>query len=171
MVNLTACAGIANRPPRAARSSYECMQAVLKQQLPPDLPDKRAHCLAGGLIARYCSITEAYLAGASKEVRDLLSQGDAEWRDWRADRLLRRLEAMMIVADRKSTFLLSGTGDLIEPDDGIVAVGSGGPFAMAAARALSKHSTLSARQIAEEAMNIAADICIYTNPHLTIEEL
>ena len=92
-------------------------------------------------------------------------------RDWRTDRLLRRLEAMMIVADRKSTFLLSGTGDLIEPDDGIVAVGSGGPFAMAAARALAKHSTLTARQIAEEAMNIAADICIYTNPNLTIEEL
>jgi ATP-dependent HslUV protease subunit HslV len=92
-------------------------------------------------------------------------------RDWRADRLLRRLEAMLIVADKKSTFLLSGTGDLIEPDDGIVAVGSGGPYAMAAARALSRHSTLSARQIAEEAMRIAADICIYTNPHLTIEEL
>ncbi len=92
-------------------------------------------------------------------------------RDWRADRLLRRLEAMLIVADRKSTFLLSGTGDLIEPDDGIVAVGSGGPFAMAAARALVRHSPLTARQIAEEAMRIAADICIYTNPNLTIEEL
>jgi ATP-dependent HslUV protease subunit HslV len=78
---------------------------------------------------------------------------------------------MMIVADRKSIFLLSGTGDLIEPDDGIVAVGSGGPFAMAAARALSRHSQLSARQIAEEAMGIAAGICIYTNTHLTIEEL
>ena len=75
------------------------------------------------------------------------------------------------VADRKSTFLLSGTGDLIEPDDGIVAVGSGGPFALAAARALAKHSPLSARQIAEEAMRVAADICIYTNPQLTIEEL
>jgi hypothetical protein len=86
MANLTACAGVANRPPRAARSSYECMQAVLKEKLPPDLPDKRAHCLAGGLISRYCSITEAYLAAAGKEVRDLLSQGDAEWRDWRADR-------------------------------------------------------------------------------------
>jgi ATP-dependent HslUV protease subunit HslV len=92
-------------------------------------------------------------------------------RDWRADRLLRRLEAMLIVADRKSTFLLSGTGDLMEPEDGIVAVGSGGPFAMAAARALARHSPLTARQIAEEAMSIAADICIYTNPHLTIEEL
>ena len=92
-------------------------------------------------------------------------------RDWRADRLLRRLEAMLIVADAKSTFLLSGTGDLIEPDDGIVAVGSGGPFAMAAARALARHSPLSAREIAQEAMAIAADICIYTNPNLTIEEL
>jgi hypothetical protein len=86
MANLSACAGIANRPPRAARSSYECMRAVLKDKLPPDLPDRRAHCLAGGLIARYCSITEAYLAGAGKEVRDLLSQGDAQWLDWRADR-------------------------------------------------------------------------------------
>ena len=92
-------------------------------------------------------------------------------RDWRADRMLRRLEAMLIVADRKSTFLLSGTGDLIEPDDGIVAVGSGGPFAMAAARALVKHSPLGARQIVEESMRIAADICIYTNPNLTVEEL
>ena len=92
-------------------------------------------------------------------------------RDWRTDRLLRRLEAMLIVADTRSTFLLSGTGDLIEPDDGIVAVGSGGPFAMAAARALIRHSQLDARQIATEAMRIAADICIYTNPNLTVEEL
>jgi len=78
---------------------------------------------------------------------------------------------MMIVADRSSTFLLSGTGDLIEPDDGIVAVGSGGPFALAAARALARHSQLNARQIAEEAMAIAGGICIYTNSHLTVEEL
>ena len=92
-------------------------------------------------------------------------------RDWRTDRYLRRLEAMLIVADRKVTFLLSGTGDLIEPDDGVVAVGSGGAYAMAAARALVKHSPLTARQIAEESMRIAADICIYTNPNLTIEEL
>src|SRR5215468_1193749 len=84
-------------------------------------------------------------------------------RDWRSDRALRRLEAMLIVADKAATFVLSGTGDLIEPDDGIVAVGSGGPFAMAAARALARHSTLEAREIAVEAMAIAADICIYTN--------
>jgi len=92
-------------------------------------------------------------------------------RDWRTDRLLRRLEAMLIVADRRTTFLLSGTGDLIEPDDGIVAVGSGGPFALAAAQALARHSALDARQIAEAAMQIAGDICIYTNGTLTIEEL
>jgi ATP-dependent HslUV protease subunit HslV len=92
-------------------------------------------------------------------------------RDWRTDRALRRLEAMLIVADAKTTFLLSGTGDLIEPDDGIVAVGSGGPYATAAARALTRHSALDARAIAQEAMAIAADICIYTNTHLTIEEL
>jgi hypothetical protein len=87
MANLTACATIANRPPRLAHSTYGCMQAVLQQKLPSNLPDKRAHCLAGGLIARYCSVTEAYLAGAGKEMRDLLGGGDAQWRDWRADRV------------------------------------------------------------------------------------
>lgn len=92
-------------------------------------------------------------------------------KDWRTDRALRRLEAMLIVADRRATFLLSGTGDLIEPDDGIVAVGSGGPYALAAARALATHSSLDARAIVEASMGIAADICIYTNHHLTIEEL
>ena len=116
------------------------------------------------LFSRFESKLEQYRGNLERAAVELA-------RDCRTDRLLRRLEAMLIVADRKSTFLLSGTGDLIEPDDGIVAVGSGGPFAMAAARALAKHSTLTARQIAEEAMNIAADICIYTNPHLTIEEL
>src|SRR5262245_21110430 len=92
-------------------------------------------------------------------------------RDWRSDRALRRLEAMLIVADKTAMFVLSGTGDLIEPDDGIVAVGSGGPFAMAAARALARHSTLDARAIAERAMAIAGELCIYTNANLTVEEL
>ena len=116
------------------------------------------------LFSRFESKLEQYRGNLERASVELA-------RDWRTDRLLRRLEAMMIVADRKSTFLLSGTGDLIEPDDGVVAVGSGGAFAMAAARALAKHSDLGARQIAEEAMKIAADICIYTNPSLTIEEL
>lgn len=92
-------------------------------------------------------------------------------RDWRVDRALRRLEAMMLVADARVMYLLSGTGDLIEPDDGIIGIGSGGPFAMAAARALAGHSQLDARAIAERAMTIAAEICIYTNTRLVIEEL
>jgi ATP-dependent HslUV protease subunit HslV len=92
-------------------------------------------------------------------------------RDWRTDRVLRRLEAMLVVLDVERTFLLSGTGDLIEPDDGIVAIGSGGPFALAAARALARHTTLDARTIAEQSMRIASEICIYTNGELTVEEL
>jgi ATP-dependent HslUV protease subunit HslV len=92
-------------------------------------------------------------------------------RDWRTDRALRRLEAMLLVGDTRLTYLLSGTGDLIEPDDGVLGIGSGGPFAMAAARALVRHSTLDARAIAEQAMAIAADICIYTNSRLVVEAL
>jgi ATP-dependent HslUV protease subunit HslV len=92
-------------------------------------------------------------------------------RDWRTDRILRRLEAMLVVLDPERVFLLSGTGDLIEPDDGIVAIGSGGPFALAAARALARHTELDARTIAEESMRIAAEICIYTNSELTVEEI
>lgn len=92
-------------------------------------------------------------------------------RDWRTDRLLRRLEAMMLVADTRAMYLLSGTGDLIEPDDGVMGIGSGGPYAMSAARALVKHSQLDAKAIVEQAMTIAADICIYTNARLVLEEL
>jgi len=92
-------------------------------------------------------------------------------RDWRTDRALRRLEAMMLVADAKAMYLLSGTGDLIEPDDGVCGIGSGGPFAMAAARALTRHSSLDARAIVEQAMSIAAEICIYTNGRVVLEEL
>jgi ATP-dependent HslUV protease subunit HslV len=92
-------------------------------------------------------------------------------KDWRTDRALRRLEAMLLVADTRATYLLSGTGDLIEPDDGVMGIGSGGPFAMAAARALQRHSTLDARAIVEQAMAIAADICIYTNAKIVMEEL
>jgi ATP-dependent HslUV protease subunit HslV len=92
-------------------------------------------------------------------------------KDWRTDRLLRRLEAMLLVMDARITFLLSGNGDLIEPDDGIIAIGSGGAYAMAAAKALARHTELDARRIAEEAMGIAASICIYTNATLTVETL
>jgi ATP-dependent HslUV protease subunit HslV len=92
-------------------------------------------------------------------------------KDWRTDRALRRLEAMLLVADTQRMFLLSGTGDLIEPDDGIIGIGSGGAFALAAARALAKHTSLNARQIVEQSMAIAADICVYTNTSVTLEEL
>jgi ATP-dependent HslUV protease subunit HslV len=92
-------------------------------------------------------------------------------KDWRTDRALRRLEAMLLVADLQRMFLLSGTGDLIEPDDGIIGIGSGGSFALAAARALAKHTALSAREIVVQSMAIAADICVYTNNTVTLEEL
>ena len=92
-------------------------------------------------------------------------------RDWRADRVLRRLEAFMAVADRESSLLISGSGDVLEPDDGILAIGSGGSFALAAARVLIKHTDLDARTIAEEAMRTAAAICVFTNDQIVIEEL
>jgi len=92
-------------------------------------------------------------------------------KEWRTDRVLRKLEAMIIVADSESTFILSGSGDVIEPDDGVCAIGSGGAYALAAARALLRHTELPPRAIAETAMGLAAEICIYTNSSLTIEEL
>ena len=92
-------------------------------------------------------------------------------KEWRTDRALRKLEAMIVVADEEATFILSGSGDIIEPDDGVCAVGSGGPYALAAARALLRHTEMTARQIAEAALGLAAEICIYTNTNLTIEEL
>jgi len=92
-------------------------------------------------------------------------------KDWRTDRFLRRLEALLCVADSSSSFIISGNGDVIEPEHQLMAVGSGGPYAHAAARALFEHSTLDARSIVEKALNIAADICIYTNRNIVIEEL
>jgi ATP-dependent HslUV protease subunit HslV len=92
-------------------------------------------------------------------------------KDWRTDRALRRLDALLVVADKDHILLLSGTGDLIEPDDGLLAIGSGGPFALAAARALLQHTTLPATAIAEEAMRVAASICVYTNDRILLEEL
>ncbi len=92
-------------------------------------------------------------------------------KDWRTDKMMRNLEALLLVADAQSTLLISGNGDVIEPDDGIAAIGSGGPYALSAARALLNHTDLPARRIAEEAMNIAGRICIYSNLHLVIEEI
>ncbi len=92
-------------------------------------------------------------------------------KEWRLDKALRRLEALLLAADKEHLFVLSGTGDVVEPDEGVAGIGSGSPYAVAAARALSKHSALSPREMVEESLKIAADICIYTNQNLTIEEL
>jgi ATP-dependent HslUV protease subunit HslV len=92
-------------------------------------------------------------------------------KEWRTDKYLRHLEALLIVADQNSSLVLSGGGDVIEPDDGVVAIGSGGPYAIAAARALIRHTDLSARDVVQEAMKIASEICIYTNSEILIEEL
>ena len=116
------------------------------------------------LFSRFEAKLEQYRGNIERSAVELA-------KDWRTDRILRRLEAMLIVMDLKSTFLLSGNGDLIEPDDGIVGIGSGGGYAVAAARALARYTTLDARTIAESAMGVAAGICIYTNNNLTIEEL
>ena len=119
---------------------------------------------AFSLFARFEDKLEKYNGNLSRSAVELA-------KDWRTDKLLRRLEAMLLVADADNTFLISGNGDVVEPDDGIVGIGSGGAFAQAAAKALVGHSGLEARQIVEEGLKIAESICIYTNGHFTIEEL
>ena len=92
-------------------------------------------------------------------------------KEWRTDKMLRNLEALLLVADRQVLLMVSGSGEVIEPDDGIAAIGSGGNYALAAARALTKHTPMNAGEIVREAMTIAATICVYTNDHITVEEL
>ena len=116
------------------------------------------------LFSRFEAKLEQYRGNLERSAVELA-------KDWRTDRMLRRLEAMLVVMDAGGTYLLSGNGDLIEPDDGIVAIGSGGPYALAAAKALAAHTALDARGIAEQAMHIAASICIYSNDNLTVETL
>lgn len=112
------------------------------------------------------------LEGKLERYNGNLTRGAVELaRDWRSDKILRRLEALMIAADTQKLFLISGNGDVIEPDEGVIAIGSGGVGAQAAAMALLRHTQMTARQVAEAAMRIAAGLCIYTNEQLTIEEL
>ena len=114
----------------------------------------------------------AKFEGKLEEHRGNLPRAAVELaKDWRMDRVLRRLEALLAVADAQTSFIVSGTGDVIEPDDGLIGIGSGGPFALAAARALCAHSELDAPQIAEQALKIASGICIYTNDHISVEAL
>ena len=119
---------------------------------------------AFALFSRFEAKLEEYRGNLERSVVELA-------KDWRMDKYLRQLQAMLIVANTERAYLVSGTGDLIQPDDGILAIGSGGPFALAAARALVKYTELSAAQIAEEALRIASTICIYTNDTITVESL
>jgi ATP-dependent HslUV protease subunit HslV len=119
---------------------------------------------AFSLFARFETKLEQYAGNLSRAAVELA-------KDWRTDKMLRQLEALLIVADTKQTLMLSGTGDVIDPDEGICAIGSGGSFALAAGRALMENTELSSRDIAEKSMKIAGDICIYTNQTFTIEEL
>ena len=116
------------------------------------------------LFSRFEQKLEEFHGNLSRAVVELA-------KDWRTDRALRHLEALLLVADAKNTYLVSGNGDVIEPDDGIVAIGSGGSYALAAARALAKHTQLSARDIVQESMKLAGEICIFTNQEIVIEEL
>jgi len=116
------------------------------------------------LFARFEQKLDEYHGNLSRAVVELA-------KEWRTDRALRHLEALLLVADEKYTYLVSGNGDVIEPDDGIVAIGSGGPYALAAARALARHTSLSAKEVVKEAMQVAGEICIFTNDQVVIEEL
>ena len=114
----------------------------------------------------------ARFEGKLEEHRGNLSRAAVELaKDWRSDRVLRRLEALLAVADREHSFIISGTGDVIEPDDGLIGIGSGGPYALAAARALVAHADLDAKTIVAEAMRVAASICVFTNDHVSVEVL
>jgi ATP-dependent HslUV protease, peptidase subunit HslV len=119
---------------------------------------------AFSLFARFETKLEQFNGNLSRSVVELA-------KDWRTDKILRHLEALLLVADTKNTYIVSGTGDVIEPDEGVASIGSGGPFATAAATALLHHTKMTARQVVEEAMSIAGKICIYTNDNVSYEEL
>ena len=131
------------------------------------------HVLAGfaGATADAFTLFERIEAKLEKHSGHLVRSAFELSKDWRTDRILRRLEALLVAVDEKHSLLLSGTGDVIEPDDGILAIGSGGPYAQAAAMALLRNTELGAEEIARQALGIAADICIYTNSNITIEIL
>jgi ATP-dependent HslUV protease, peptidase subunit HslV len=148
-------------------------QTILKQTANKTRRLYKGQVLAGfagatsdafALFARFEARLEEYKGNLSRAAIELA-------KDWRLDKTLRQLQALMIVADKDSGFLISGTGDVVEPDDGILAIGSGGPYALAAARALFAHTTLSAREISLEAIRIASGICVYTNNQFTVEEI
>jgi ATP-dependent HslUV protease subunit HslV len=148
-------------------------QTVLKQKA-----NKIRTLYKGKVLAGFAGATSDAFALFSRfeakleEHRGNLSRAAIELaKDWRMDKVLRRLEALLIIADKDNSFLISGTGDVVEPDDGIIAIGSGGPYALAAARALINHTGLSAKEVALEALRITSDICVYTNNQFVVKEL
>lgn len=132
--------------------------------------DKVIAGFAGGTADAF-TLFERFEGKLEKHSGNLVRSAVEMAKDWRTDRVLRRLEAMLVVADKQSSLLISGNGDVIEPEHNVAAIGSGGPYAQAAARALMENTELDARTIVERALTIAADICVYTNHHLTLEEL
>jgi ATP-dependent HslUV protease subunit HslV len=125
---------------------------------------------AGGTADAF-TLFERFEGKLEKHQGNLLRSAVELAKDWRTDRVLRRLEALLAVANKDASLIISGNGDVIEPEQGLIAIGSGGPFAQAAATALLQHTKMGAREIAEKALSIAADICVYTNHNVTIEEL
>jgi len=157
----------------AADGQVTMGQTVLKQTAQKIRRLGKGDILAGfagstsdafALFARFEAKLEEYRGNLSRAAIELA-------KDWRMEKALRQLDALLVVANADTSLLISGTGDVIEPDDGVLAIGSGGPYALAAARALLKHTGLDARAVAEEALRISADICVYTNAVITVEEL
>jgi ATP-dependent HslUV protease subunit HslV len=147
--------------------------SILKQKANKIRKLYKDNVLAGfaGATADAFTLFERFEAKLEQHHGNLLRSAVELAKDWRTDRMLRKLEALLIVVDREHSLIVSGTGDVVEPDDGITAIGSGGSFALAAARALVKHSDLDIKTIVEESMKIASEICIYTNDKIIIEEL
>jgi len=153
-------------------------QVTLEKTVLKSKASKVRRLYKGKVLAGFAGATSDAFAlfsrfeGKLEEFQGNLARAAIELaKDWRMDKALRRLEALMIVSDKNNSFLISGTGDVVEPDDGIISIGSGGAYALAAARALIRNTDFSAKKIAEEAMKITSDICIYTNNRITIEEL
>ncbi|HDT14466.1 MAG TPA: ATP-dependent protease subunit HslV [Candidatus Aminicenantes bacterium] len=167
------CVRHKGRTAMAADGQVSLGQTVLKQTAQKIRRLGKGNVLAGfagatsdafALFARFEAKLEEHRGNLSRAAIELA-------KDWRMEKALRQLDALLIVADAETQLLISGTGDVVEPDDGVLAIGSGGPYALAAARALVKHTGLGARDVAEEALRISAGICVYTNTEITVEEL
>jgi len=167
------CVRLKGKVAMAADGQVTMGQTILKQTAQKIRRLAKGDVLAGfagatsdafALFARFEKKLEEYRGNLSRAAIELA-------KDWRMEKSLRQLDALLVVANAETSLLISGTGDVVEPDDGLIAIGSGGPFALAAARALIRHTEMGAREIAAEALRISAGICVYTNSEITVEEL